>query len=824
MARTALDDDTGLDQYANPPPAAPSVAAAQAGGVPGAIDAPEPPSGGNFVVGVGPPRAIPIPTAGGIPLPSGSLGYTGDPMMTPEQVAQANQLYQQGQTGGTASGDPTLPPAAGTQPTGSYAAPPAAPSPTGDLPSTAEVIPPIPAAPALPQAALPTGDLPSTAEQGVTPIPKQIQSSENVNVLDNIKGARGQPVAALGDDTEHPAVTRKIELSPMRYVALQKQDPGLYDEVTKVAAAVDISPFDLANLIYAQSKNDPAFDQDGRIGLTGITKAEAEQLDPEHHFSSDLQDPVTNLMLGAMKYKNLSDQFGARTPSAIMANRIGGDKVNSLSRMSPEEQKEHGADGFDFLKDFQTGRASALGGEGVSAAPAEDTAEGPSATAAIPPAQANVPPNAPPAAPPGPAPAPAAPAAPAGGTAPTQAAAAPGQPTTQGGAQPGAGTQAPISPATATDQGQPKLTSSGAVSPLKLVQAGLQGGPQGFMTYMTHSMPAGMNMSDQWRAAQAKIVGAFVAKGDMVGAQRAAEFVFQMSHVGANQSLMQAYRMLRVGDNNGAAHMLAKAYSFVPDGGTMTFQATSNGIFGQRYSEDTGQPIGNPFQITPQGVAGMLNQTMDPQTFLKTNLEEQKAISDINHKATLDRYYDALPGMRQDLKQAELDTRIATNANTQESANARAVFNAQARQRDTFAAHENEVAKDVATNYPTVDIAGQPLPVTPQQAQESGLFGALRRQGMFTPQAKEVASGITANRYNLQPMSDGSMRVVDPSRPNIPLATIPAGTVSQLRMAPATNTAAVPAAPAAPQSPIGATPTGVRPSYTSPTALQGAGP
>jgi hypothetical protein len=169
------------------------------------------------------------------------------------------------------------------------------------------------------------------------------------------------------------------------------------------------------------------------------------------------------------------------------------------------------------------------------------------------------------------------------------------------------------------------LTGNGSMTPTGLVTAA-RGGPQSYMTYMVNNAPSGMNTTDMWQHSANLLAAAFIRSGDMVGAQRAQEYVFQQAHVGATQSLMQAYSAMSGGDLTSAAQLLAKAHTFFPDGTAGGFQVINGQIWGERFDEHTGQPMGQPFQVTPASIRTALNQTIDPQKYLSTLREEQAQV------------------------------------------------------------------------------------------------------------------------------------------------------------------------------------------------------
>lgn len=301
----------------------------------------------------------------------------------------------------------------------------------------------------------------------------------------------------------------------------------------------------------------------------------------------------------------------------------------------------------------------------------------------------------------------------------------------------------------------------------------MQGGPQGGMSYMVAGAPRGMSTNDMWAHVDSLLQQAFILKGDMVGAQRAREYVFQTQHAGANQMLMQAYRALAVGDAGGAAQFLAKSHAFVPDGSTMAFKVgPNNTLWGQRFVDATGQPVGKPLQVTPQGVATMLNQTLDPQQFLKTLNTERSTIAKIAHNQAMEglrgKQIDTTAGTAEAARVERQRSSIAA----QQGADRRAELHAQtqldiageavAARREAKAADEGKVANarrtaitKQASDYYVDAQSGVYVgaDMTPgQRSQSMDIFGSLRTHNpeMQAGSAVETTQGILSGTHNLQ--------------------------------------------------------------------------
>jgi hypothetical protein len=510
-----------------------------------------------------------------------------------------------------------------------------------------------------------------------------------------LKGARGDNPSGLdaGQNREdYPDATPRVLQNPMRYNQLGQsksaEDQNLFKLVNGAAKAVNISPVALFNMMYAQSGST----DDGKIkidqsNLMGLTSQEMDTLDPEGHFSHDPSNLVANIALGAAKMHQLQGQFGNSVASSIAAYKYGADRVNAASRRAtapadpvtgePDDQ-EKALPGFRDFVDLASGNAPV---KPATAVPS--TAPAPAATPSATPVSAPAAPSgdegapAPTAAPasgatptPGttaPAPAPAQPGA---TPAPAQPGAAPAQPGAAPAPAPAPGTAAPapaglpprvqrgypipsmptvppglpapgvmppgappipgMQPYSSPDATPHVLTGNGAMTPTGLVTAA-RGGPQSYMTYMVNNAPSGMNTTDMWQHSANLLAAAFIRSGDMLGAQRAQEYVFQQAHVGATQSLMQACSAMSGGDLTSAAQLLAKAHTFFPDGTAGGFQVINGQIWGERFDEHTGQPMGQPFHVTPASIRTAINQTLDPQKYLSTLREEQQQVETQRH-------------------------------------------------------------------------------------------------------------------------------------------------------------------------------------------------
>lgn len=318
------------------------------------------------------------------------------------------------------------------------------------------------------------------------------------------------------------------------------------------------------------------------------------------------------------------------------------------------------------------------------------------------------------------------------------------------------------------------------VTPQGLVQAGTQGGPNGFLQYIASSSPDSMTMTDKWQHAEALGVRYFLMKGDVVGAQHMRDFVLQMSHNGSNQALMQAYQSLNNGDTMTAAQQLAKAHAFFPDGTMGRFGVDQKGqLWGERLDEhDPTKAFGQPFQVTPQGVAGMLNQTTDPRQYLETLLQQQKSAADIRHQDQMGAYYSGLLQNHVDTANIRADA-STNNAETRANATITAAdIRSQARAgMGPGAAVVRDANKEATSLYGSDADPNTPLQT---RAKMAAVHVDARQMGADPITAEQVARGVTAGSLKVQRMSDGNYGVVDPKNPGAPVALLSPSLVQRL--------------------------------------------
>ena len=344
-----------------------------------------------------------------------------------------------------------------------------------------------------------------------------------------------------------------------------------------------------------------------------------------------------------------------------------------------------------------------------------------------------------------------------------------------------------IDPASFSAQGNSQVTPRG------LVLAGTQGGPSGFLSYIAQAKPQNMTMSDAWQHAEGELTEMFVRRGDMAGAQKAQDFVFNMSHQGSNMALQGAYKALSVGVGVSAAKFLAQAHAFFPDGGMGQFGVDSKGqVWAQNMDEkNPTKPLGPPFMVTPQAIATMMNQTADPQQFLETLQKQQSANANMRLAEQHGNYYAGLNQERENA--AELRSQTALAVEHERAQTAIATHSAAGGQSGA-----NAINKETETNY-SADAMPDATPETRMGMAQ--LHAELRRNGADPITANTIATGGIGpgGKYQVRPQSDGSYAVVDPKNPTVPLATVGASMITHLAGA-----RGIPTAEPGAKSPVGA--------------------
>jgi hypothetical protein len=326
------------------------------------------------------------------------------------------------------------------------------------------------------------------------------------------------------------------------------------------------------------------------------------------------------------------------------------------------------------------------------------------------------------------------------------------------------------------------FVGKGTMTAPGLVHAGVNGGPDGFFSYMVNTAPAGMPVTDAWRHAEGMLVTSFLMRGDLAGAQHAQDWVAQMAHVGSNQYLMGAYNSLQAGDGVGAAQALAKAHAFFPDGTIGRFRTDGKNVYAERLDEhDPSQRVGPPSMITPNDIAGLLNQTKDPNKFLQTLMEQQKNVADTRLANQHGDYYANLGPERERAAQMRADAQIeaanlraqaATDAANTRADSAREVADIRGQYSAAGAAQQaalnRMIDKETDTKFNTLTNPDIPPEKLGAMAE---VYSDVRRtgygdRGLSPPQADNVARGLSNGTLTMIRQTDGRYRVTDPNDKN----------------------------------------------------------
>lgn len=204
---------------------------------------------------------------------------------------------------------------------------------------------------------------------------------------------------------------------------------------------------------------------------------------------------------------------------------------------------------------------------------------------------------------------------------------------------------------------QSMFTHGKLVDARAIVTAEHTGGPDGVLRALVNSGPVNMGMTDLWRSAETALMKVAAMRGDYAGLQHAQDWVFQMTHQGAISNLMAADKALLSGQPETAAQYLAKAHAFVPDNSYARFGVGADGkVYGEQFSELTGQPIGGRREITHDAMAYQLMSTQDPIQFTKLVQEQQKNNALIALNQSRAGYYDDLPEQRREAAKLRAQT------------------------------------------------------------------------------------------------------------------------------------------------------------------------
>ena len=324
---------------------------------------------------------------------------------------------------------------------------------------------------------------------------------------------------------------------------------------------------------------------------------------------------------------------------------------------------------------------------------------------------------------------------------------------------------APFSQVSAQDLANHK--GGGAMDPQQIVQAS-QGGPQGLLSYLVQSKGPDVPLSDAWLNAERALVNNRVWAGDMAGVQHAHDFILNMSHAGFNQSLVQAGQTLQAGDGVGAAKALAQAHAFFPDGAMGQFGVDEAGhVWGQRMDPaNPSQTIGQPFQVTPNALMGLFNQSSDPKQYLDELYKQRQLVSTEAHQSALNDYYKDLVQGRRDVAETNAQARRDAAQTAADSRVTAADIRSQGRQgMGPQGAFYKGVEKEINDNY-GADVL--PKASENDRGTLADIHTSARENGANSLRARQAALGLIGKTLGVRDAGNGTYGVVDPKKPDAP--------------------------------------------------------
>lgn len=311
--------------------------------------------------------------------------------------------------------------------------------------------------------------------------------------------------------------------------------------------------------------------------------------------------------------------------------------------------------------------------------------------------------------------------------------------------------------------GGQSVTGSIAADPGAVLQAARTAGPDGVLRVLSQTTKqSGLGISDAWRGLEQSLVGMFIAKGDMNGAQHARDFVLQMSQTGANSNLMEAHKALAAGNTQAAAAYLARAHAFVPDGATGQFGIDGKGnLWGQMVDDhDPSRKLGQPFQVTPQAIEGMLMQTTDPNKYIKMVQEHRTNVTDARYKELHGESFMAAIDNRREIAAAHDEAAMAKQLLANQGKVDVANIHAQARMgQGPMAGRMKDFDKEIGEMYSPEMNQGVPHE---QLGDRAEMYRDLRYFGASMPLARSLEQRFFAKQLAIAKGTDGSFQLVDP--------------------------------------------------------------
>lgn len=297
------------------------------------------------------------------------------------------------------------------------------------------------------------------------------------------------------------------------------------------------------------------------------------------------------------------------------------------------------------------------------------------------------------------------------------------------------------------------------------------GGPEALLNVVATTGPAGLPMSARWATAQAAVERAAIMKGDWNSLPHISEWFAQQSHQGAIANLSAAHAALEGGDSQGAMNALARAHAFFPDGVMGRFGVDKNNqMWGERFSEGTGERLGQPFKISSEDIVRQMIRLQNPNTYIKTLDEHRKTSAAIS----LDEARTKYEGLRPEV---ELEKSRIGAGGTVEAANigarSREQIAAENRASREQIARENREGK-TGTDYTASDQArantetnsvykDDNKPDDVDQGSWSAMSGLHRQlimpsrsggSALTSSQARSVADGVRTGNIRPKPIKD----------------------------------------------------------------------
>jgi hypothetical protein len=335
------------------------------------------------------------------------------------------------------------------------------------------------------------------------------------------------------------------------------------------------------------------------------------------------------------------------------------------------------------------------------------------------------------------------------------------------------------------------------------MQAGLQGGPDGLLTYIAQTGSPQQPLSDKWRAAEVSMLRVAAMSGDPSALRHTQDYLLQMSQQGHTTSIINAYQAMQAGDGATAAQQLARANSFFPDGSMGRFGVDAAGnVWGQKVDEhDPSIAITPHFQVTPDKLQQMMITSRDPQLFQQQLQASQKAVAETRLSVAREGYYKDLLGSKERMTRERLEgqkyqteerlagqvfqaqQRSADRQYTADSATDRAEIAAGAK-RDAL---NTKIDAELQHNYPPTmsDPATGAVVPAADRATMSIAHRDLRtnKPDMTAAEASEISQGLVGGTHVMRPITSGAGAgnyAVQPKNENRTVGVISGATAQQI--------------------------------------------